>query len=70
MNQLERVKAFRDELAGTLAFSGDVEYGYIAACLPPLNKYVEEMERVKSLLDSRATGIGKIDFRGNNIGRP
>lgn len=52
---IEELKEFRDKLAATVQFSGDVEYGLIYAVLKPLNKYVEEIERVQALLDSRTT---------------
>ncbi|QNO00684.1 hypothetical protein QGX17_gp032 [Pseudomonas phage phiPsa381] len=59
---LEQLKEFQSKLAASVAFSGDVEYGLITAVLRPLNKYVEEIERVKSLFDSRAAGIGKVNI--------
>ncbi|AHJ87289.1 hypothetical protein phiPsa374_031 [Pseudomonas phage phiPsa374] len=59
---LEELKDFQNRLRQSAAFSGDVEYGLIVAVLLPLNRYVEEIERVKSLFDSRAAGIGKVNI--------
>lgn len=58
---LEELKDFQNRLRQSDAFSGDVEYGLIVALLLPLNRYVEEIERVKYLYGSRPAGIGEVN---------